>query len=246
MKGADAPRDSVATPEGRFYERNGRRYISVTNVLDHVITKPVLVPWASKVVAEYAKAHPGADIKEWKRQPKIVKEESAQRGTDIHAWCEQFFLNPELALAAIPPEYAQECVGFVEACERLGIHPIAAEATVYSDAFRYAGTNDLFATVAALGGATIQADIKTGKNIYPEYGLQLAAYRFAEYIGLPDGTNAPVPEVEGCYCLHVDFGRTRLIPMKAAAREFSAFIHAVELAMWRVEHEKDIIGKEVT
>ncbi len=241
MKGADAPRDSVATDNGRFYEWKGERFISVTNVLDRVISKPVLVPWAAKLVAEYAKAHPGADIKEWKRQPKLVKETSADRGTVIHAWCEQFFLNPELALDSIPPEYAAECVGFVQAIEHHGIVPIAAEATVYSRAYGYAGTNDLF---AELGGVPILADIKTSKRVYPEYALQLAAYGNAEFIGLADGTEVPLPEVQDSFILHVDHGTTRLIPMFVGQAEFRAFLNAVELASWLVNDSKNAIGKE--
>lgn len=245
MKGADAPAGSVATPDGRYYERNGRKYISVTNVLDHCISKPVLVPWASKVVAEYAVAHPGADIKEWKRQPKIVKETSAQRGTDIHAWCEQYFLNPELAMDNMPAEYVAECVGFVECIIRNGIVPLAAEATVYSDQHDYAGTNDLFGTCKSMGDIVIGADIKTGKSIYPEYALQLAAYRFADYIGLPDGTDVPVPKVQASAVLHVDHGRTRLVPVRAEMGEFYAFVCLVKGAKWLVEEAKTAIGKEI-
>lgn len=245
MKGTDAPLGSVATADGRYYERNGRRYISVTNVLDHVVSKPVLVPWASKVVAEYAKGHPSADIKEWKKQPKIVKETAAQRGTDIHAWCESYFLNPQLAEANMPAEYEAECYGFIQAVQLHGIVPIAAEATVYSNTFSYAGTNDLFAYVTSLGGGVAQIDIKTGKGIYPEYALQLAAYRYGEFIGLPDGTDVPVPEAERCAILHVDHGVTHLIPVVAGPREFEVFTHAVQLATWLVEEAKHAIGKEI-
>lgn len=243
MKGADAPRDSVATDDGRYYVWKGEKFISVTNVLDKVVSKPVLVPWAAKIVAEYAAAHPTVDLTEWKRQPAIIKEESAQRGTDIHAWCEQFFLNPELALANIPPEYRKECIGFVKCIEYHGIVPWAAECTGYNRAHGYAGTVDLFGHGRDFGLSVL--DIKTGKGIYAEYGLQLAGYRYSEFIGLPDGTELAVPETVGAYCLHVDGGRTRLIPMKAGPAQFEAFCHAVPLAEHMVQEFKSIVGKEI-
>ena len=242
MKGIDAPLGSVATDDGRYYEWKGERFISVTNVLQHTISKPVLVPWAAKLVAEFGKANPGLDIKEWKKQPTLVKDKASERGTNIHAWCEQFFLNPAAAVAAIPHEYSKECIGFIKAVERFQIVPIAAEATVYSRAHGHAGTNDFFGTIL---GQPAGADIKTGKNVYPEYALQIAAYSNAEFVGLPDGSEAPIPLTAKSYVIHVDHGTTRLIPLRSSPKEFEAFICAVGLARWLVEESKHVIGKEV-
>jgi hypothetical protein len=47
-------------------------------------------------------------------------------------------------------------------------------------------------------------DIKTSKGIYPEYGLQLAAYRWADYIIVEgDPTRYPMPEVKRTGVLHL-------------------------------------------
>lgn len=49
------PFGSVATEDGRFYERDGERYLSVTNILSKSIAKDALVPWAVKLTAEQAR-----------------------------------------------------------------------------------------------------------------------------------------------------------------------------------------------
>ena len=50
------PLGSVATSDGRYYERNGERFLSVTNIIDKAMSKPALVPWAVKLCAEAALA----------------------------------------------------------------------------------------------------------------------------------------------------------------------------------------------
>lgn len=238
MKGSGAPRDAVATDTGRWYEWKGERFLSVTNVLDRTISKPVLVPWASKLVAEYAKTHPGADIKEWKQQPKIVKETSAQRGTDIHAWFEQYCLDPVEAEGNMPRMYVAECLGIIEAMRKHRIVPIAAEATGYNREHRYAGTVDLFAEVA---GEVWCIDLKTGKGCYPEYGLQISAYANAEFLGLPDGTEAPVPPATAFGVLHVQGMETKLIEFYLGEEEWEAFQAATKLGYWLVQSAREVM-----
>jgi hypothetical protein len=56
---------------------------------------------------------------------------------------------------------------------------LAVELTVFSARFKYAGTLDLW----ALGRDGMQYifDWKSGRAVYPEYAVQLAAYANAEY-----------------------------------------------------------------
>src|SRR5581483_7910276 len=53
------PKLAVATDNGRYYRdpAGGPDLISVTNVIDTCVNKPVLVPWAAKVTAEYVMAN---------------------------------------------------------------------------------------------------------------------------------------------------------------------------------------------
>lgn len=262
-----SPAGSVATNDGRYYERNGERFLSVTNVLDKALSKPALVPWAVKLTAEkaqqcldYTVAHGGKlpprkkvqrirkgqpvmlevdhDVY-WKGEHTRVKDASADRGTLIHDWAEHWVLGHE---PDPPAGLEQECLGIIKAFERYEIEPLVAEATVYNRTFRYAGTGDLFAKIGAWGGVVAMLDYKTGKNAWPETALQLAAYRNGEFIGLPDGTDVPVPETQAGGVLHVDFGTTTLIPYRCGAREFEVFKNAVEVAYWAVEEKGTVMN----
>jgi len=261
-----SPLGSVATSDGRYYERDGERYLSVTNVLDKALSKPALVPWAVKLTAEKAqqcldytlkngKLPPKREVQRirkgqpvmlevehdvyWKSEHVRVKDASADRGTLIHDWAEQWVLGAE----PDPPEgLEQECIGIMRAFEKYGIEAEVAECTVYNKAHRYAGTADLIATVGAYGGARFLLDYKTGKNAWPETALQLAAYRFGEFIGLPDGEDVAVPETQGGGVLHVDFGTTTLIPYRCGFDEFEVFTHAAKVAYWAVEESKNVMN----
>lgn len=260
------PFGSVATEDGRYYERAGERYLSVTNVLDKSLSKPALIPWAVKLCAEQAIAtldevladgamppnpHLPRIVKGqpvmkevdwptyWKSEHKRVKEASAERGTIIHDWAEAWVLGQE---PDPPAEYVQECLGIMRAFEKYGIEPVAAECTVYNKTYRYAGTADLFAKVGAWGGAVACLDYKTGKNAWPETAYQLAAYRHGEFIGLDDGSDVPVPETQAGGVLHVDGAKTHLIPYRCGEREFEVFGHMVAVAYEAVEEMKNVMN----
>lgn len=257
------PFGSVATDNGRYYERNGERYLSVTNILDKAMSKPALLPWAVKLTAVAAqetldyvlangklpktkptltrikKGEPYEAEVEWdvwwKAQHRLVKEASAERGSIIHDWAEAWVLGQE----PDPPElYVTECLGIMQAFDKYGIKPIAAENTVYNKTHRYAGTADLFAEVGAWGGIVACLDYKTGNNAWPDTAYQLAGYRFGEFIGLDDGSDVPVPATEAGGVLHVDHGTTTLIPYRCGEREFEVFQSMVRVA-YDVVEEKD-------
>ena len=260
------PLNSEITSDGRYYTWGGEKFLSVTNVLDKSLSKPALVPWAVKLTAEKAKqwgeyvmehGHepPRKSVQRirkgqpvmvevdhdvyWKSEHTRVKNTSADRGTIIHDWAEQWVLGAE----PNPPEgLEQECIGIMRAFEKYGIEAEVAECTVYNRAHRYAGTADLIATVGAYGGARMLLDYKTGNNTWPETALQLAAYRFGEFIGLPDGSEIPVPETTGGGVLHVDHGTTTLVPYRCGFSEFETFTHAVAVAYWVVEESKNVMN----
>ncbi len=269
-----SPLNSVATENGRYYEWAGDRYLSVTNVLSKSIAKDALLPWGVKLTAEKAlaaynfllrngrepakqklerKVKGQAVMKEvdhdvyWKAQHRLVKEASAERGSIIHDWAEQWTLagnvdSESVEFPEMPPLYEDECRGIMRAFDHYQIKAEVAECTVYSRAHKYAGSADLIATVGAYGGARFLLDFKTGKNAWPETAYQLAAYRFGEFIGLPDGTEEPVPETQGGGVLHVDFGQTSLIPYKCGRDQFEVFTHMVAVAYDLVENSKTLMN----
>lgn len=101
---------------------------------------------------------------------------------------------------------------------------------MFSLEHRYAGTADLIGTVRK--GALALLDVKTGRGVYPEYKLQLAAYAVAY-----GEMNGRFPEV--CKNLHVgsDFTITETNTFTAAELFplFQTFLAAKRLFEWLSE-----------
>ena len=110
---------------------------------------------------------------------------------------------------------------------------LAAEQTVYSRRYGYAGTFDALATLPTHRdwGLTL-VDVKTGNRIYPEVCLQLAAYAAADFIGHPDTTTEqPLPTIEAGAVLHLRPGGYQLLPVPIGWAVLEAFLAA--LAVFR-------------
>lgn len=91
-------------------------------------------------------------------------------------------------------------------------------------------------------GRRVLIDYKTGKGVYPEVALQLAAYRHAEFIGAPDGSEIPMPEVDACVVLHIpDEGEYQLIEVQADEEVFQAFKYVREVFRFMEETSKRVI-----
>jgi hypothetical protein len=74
-------------------------------------------------------------------------------------------------------------------------------------------------------------DVKTGKRVYPEAALQLAAYAAADFLGRPDGTEQPLPAIEAGAVLHLRPGGYQLVPVPIGRAVLEAFLAA--LAVFR-------------
>ena len=162
--------------KGRHYKHptTGELVPSVTNVIG-ILDKPALPRWSAKMVAETAyrmrHALPEMDESEavdmLKGSPWSKSKRAADRGTDIHGYLEARLNNWE------PEELSDEAEQYRAAADDwLGqdIEIIATEQTMFHPG--YAGTCDL---VARIDGVLTVADFKTGKAIYDEAALQLAA-----------------------------------------------------------------------
>jgi len=226
---------------GRYYTIDGEKYPSVTTILD-VLNKPQLVNWAARLTRDYIKdqlfAFRRADslkdlnvddlLTKSASEHNRVKTATAKNGTDIHRRIASYVGNKYRYIAHDEdPVVAafrawQDSVQFV---------PIASEKLVYSLEHGYAGTTDLIGTVR--NGKLALLDIKTGRGVYPEYKLQLAAYAVA--YGEMTGR---FPEV--CMNLHVSSEETRTTTITEAntftAAElfplFRTFLAAKRLFDW--------------
>jgi hypothetical protein len=93
-----------------------------------------------------------------------------------------------------------------------------------------------------MGDRRYLLDMKTGKGVYPEVALQLAAYRNAEFIGLADGSEAEMPDVDACAVLHLpEAGGYELVDVRADADVFRTFLYVREVFRWQNEASKSVI-----
>lgn len=261
--------------KGAPLDQEPERFWSVTTIIKGGLPSPALTYWAAKAVAEYATANhrqiatmlqavrlrrtdDGALLGvvtdpdaveatiEWlKSSPWRERDRKANRGTALHERVEALILDRPLPPPA--PEIAPLAAAFDEFVRDWRPEFEASEMSVYNRAEAYAGTLDFIAKLPGLG--RVLADTKTSTGIYPEAALQLAAYRHSEFIGMPDGDEEPVPEVDGCVVLHlhpeapVDGRPYSVIPVIADEQVFLAFKYAREVFRWQEELSKGVIGQ---
>lgn len=247
------PRNARSAGSKRYYDWAGERFWSVTTILGGGVPKPALLPWGIKAVAEGAvdavrsgalapmvEQDPDAAVQFLKGLPYAQRDRAANLGTEIHAAIELLAQGrpmPDWPLPVRP--HMERFAQFV-----LDYRPewLASEATVYSRTQAYAGTLD---AICRIDGRTLLLDVKTGKGIYPEVALQLAAYRHAEFIGLPDGNEDPMPATDGAVALHLTADECRLIEVETGEHVLHAFLYAREVFRWQEELSKSVIGAEV-
>jgi hypothetical protein len=241
-----------SSKDGRFYVWKNRNYWSVTTIIGGGLPKPVLINWAKKFTAEYAVEHFEAFtalVKDDKRAAVDWLKGAAYRhrdqrgeiGTRIHDAAEAYVLDKPF------PEWSAEdrpyMVAFQDWLADWQPTFTAVEVPVFNDTHRYAGTMDAIITLP--DGQRLLIDYKTAeKGPFPEVALQLAAYRFAEtFLGLPDGSEAPMPEVDGCAVVKLRPGGYEFYPVETSEDVFRSFLFCREVFRFTIETAKTVIGK---
>lgn len=199
-----------------------------------------------------------AAVRWLKSSPYQQRDKAADLGSKIHEAAEAYKLGKPAPpwpdeIAPTMTQYERWLLALTPAFEQV-------EQTVYNRTQRYAGTldaivrltlTDVVRQMAVSAGWTIPEDrdhlliiidYKSGKAIYPEVGLQLAAYRYAEYMRLPDNTEAPVPVVDGAAALHLLPDTFHFLPIRADEDVFSAFLYARETFRFMEETSKTVVG----
>lgn len=147
----------------RYRLEDGTVVPGVTTVTG-LLSKPSLVRWANKLGLE------GIDASR-------VTEQSARIGTLAHAMIRASLLGETYDPGQADPaelgqaEEAFRC--FLRWREGHSLRPVHCEHSFVSQALRYGGTPDCY---CILDGDPVLLDFKTGKRIYDEYFVQLAAY----------------------------------------------------------------------
>lgn len=233
----------------RVYVLGDREYTSVTDALQ-AVPKPFLVPWAAKMSAEYVRDNwdalgdlmlvdPDQAVRDIKGARFAPTEKAADLGTRVHDWAEQYALgnNP-----AVPDDMGGHAEQFAAWCDRFDPMVVLSEVTVFNHTYGYAGTFD--AVWEFPSGRRLLVDIKTGKGVYPEVALQLAAYRGADIYVTDDGDRVKMIPVDGCAVLHLRPRGCKLIPVEAGKEQYNMFVHALKMRQYDQADHK-VIGEPV-
>lgn len=242
-----APPLAVSTAQGRVYRHpvTGEEVPSVTTIISGGVPKPALPRWAAKSAAEYA-------CKQWdvlcdldeaerialiKGAPWRESDKAATLGTEVHdavdAWC------TDRPMPAWPDGVAPFMEQFVDFLDKRSPEFVENECTVWNRTHNYAGTLDF---LAVIGGRLTLVDTKTGKGVYPEVALQLAALAHGEFILRPDGTEEPLPPVDLLGVLHLRPRSWALIPVTPGDASWRAFLAAAEVTRWSREQAPKVLG----
>lgn len=252
----------MTTPAVPTIQRQGSRWYvhptrqtkapSVTSITG-CLPKPALKFWQGKMVAQCAvddismildlllKGNEGAALDHLKRAPQRSSSVAAQTGTDVHALIET--INKGTDPGAIHPLLAPFIGTYRQFLDDFQPEVLEAEATVWASDDRYAGTLD---AILRIDDEVVLVDVKTGASgIWPDACLQAVAYARADVILTPDGTERPLPPIEGAAALHIRPEKYELIPLRIDDDVYEVFESLLTVANWERELSKTVLGQAV-
>lgn len=236
-----SPRNATEIGQRRSYVFRGRTFPSVTTLLK---TWPMewAIAYGAKHVAERAVFNhselsrrldsddPIDFTLRWlKAAPHERRDAAAGKGTGLHAYLEARMAGRTVPVETAPSPESQQAIEQFLSTYRPD--PLFVEAQVFSVSEGYAGSADAFLRIY---GRTYTFDLKTSNSASVDHKtrLQLAAYRYGDFIGEDDQEVAPVPTCDGALVLYVprdDPRSWQLIETPAGAEEFRVFLAAKRL-----------------
>ncbi len=261
-------------------EADARLY-AVTTIIKASTSNEALIFWSAEETAKCAvgsmktlyamienQGEPAAIdwLKEARYRGGKNQRSSTDLGTEFHRLAEEYSLTGERP--ACDDEMRPYLDQFDGLLQKLQPEVLAAEMTVYHALYGYAGTLD---AVWLVNGVPYIIDYKSSKKSrdkkgnpttpYPEAGLQLAAYRFAEfgaawrvrrwenfrrryYLLGPDERQmaVPIPKVEGGLVIHVTPEHCNAHPMRCDEAVHERFLYKIESAVFELEMARTIVG----
>ena len=172
-------------PNSHQYKIKGKNIPSVTTITSMIDKSRPLLKWAENLSREFLMQYLNVPLEQNTiesavTQYLIKKDKAADEGTQVHDWISQFInskLNPDKVpmpdLDIESPAVMNGITGFLKWFNQNNITFLESEKMVYSKKHNYIGTFDVLMTIDS---ELILADFKTGKSVYPEFQLQLAAY----------------------------------------------------------------------
>jgi hypothetical protein len=239
----------IDTKAGRFYPWNEDKYVSVTTAIGEGVPKPGLSRWFIKNMAEIAVRN-RKKLAGYSRIPdgteflmdtyyKKGDNTAAKLGTLVHSLCERISLGESVSITNGSDEepFIDAFYKFVDDYQPTFVE---TEVTMFSKEHGYAGTAD---AIIEIDGKRYICDYKTGRAVYPEVALQVAAYRYADFIGRPEGVEEALPKIHGGLVLHIRPEGYKAIPLDAGTDTFDTFLSALDIFRWSRIDGKHTIGE---
>lgn len=162
----------------------------VTSILKETIAKPFLIGWAANMACDYIQERlKTADdvlgsLPNWLEEARTahidIRDDAGNKGKLVHKEVERLInLAVKERDGFILPEDTVmngQITEFINWAKEGKVRFLESEKPVVSRESHYAGTLDIILEVE---GKKYLGDVKTGKGIYPEYFLQMAAYQGA-------------------------------------------------------------------
>lgn len=264
---------------------------SVTTIIS-ILDKPALMYWSAAeaaycairnertwkaMLADEGEAAAVKYIRDARMRPAKNRMSDTAFGTAIHDLCEQYALTG--TMPSVPRERFAEDHEAAAACmqqfdqwvQKAQPEYRATEMTTFTPTYGVAGTSD---GIFTLNGERAIFDYKSSKKsfdsrgepttLYPELGLQLAAYRYAEFTSvwharrfekfrrryylLSEDERAmavPVPEVDGGIGIKITPEHCTAYTIECGPDQYEAFLYVLEAARWRFESSRNVIGKPI-
>lgn len=204
------------------------------------------------------------EMTDWlKRAHTRKRDERADIGTAVHNLIEAKVLGtPIPENLATDPDMAPYVANFEAFAAEWEITFEASEMVVANYSDGWAGTLDyllrsrlLAAALGAPADAVIMGDTKSGgtldertydghvRGVYPEAGIQQAAYRRGEFGWLRDGTRVVLPRAHDVgVVLHLRPEGYRLYPVRCGDDVYDAFLHIKQVAEFQTGPAKNVVG----
>lgn len=223
---------------GHSYWLDGMKLPGVTTILDEALRKRALENWAATTTAkaavdrwdELAALPISTRLDTLTRARWEISDAAKINGTKVHGYAEAMTHGDPVE---VPPEYVGAAEAVARFLDRFRIEPVAVERPVFHAAHLWAGTPDL---LAGMGGTLWLLDWKTGRGIYPETSLQLAAYANATHMVNVGGDVVDWIAPERCGAVHVTTDSATLYPADpesvAAMGGYLTFRYAQQVYAW--------------
>ena len=245
----------------------GARVPGVTTIIDQGMPKKALINWSANATAEYAVDHwdelatlaPSARITKLKGGRYAVKDEAANRGTQVHKLGERLMAGERVVVPDAIREYVDSYVRFMDEFQ---LRARYVEGVVYSERHRYVGSFDIFGDIllpdmpeyddlprdADGFVCNVLLDAKTNRSgIFGETALQLAGYRYADMMQ-PDGSDPesafPMPEVTFTGAVHIRPNGYSLVPVVTGPEQHRAFLYVQQVGQFD-QGAKELIGEPI-